>query len=112
MLPTLRVLRKKSEFSRVKKFGKRYDSDNITLLVYKRGDDSLTKFGFIISTDIDKRAVHRNRIRRAMNESVRQNMLFIPNGMDMLFIAKKTIIKRTVEEIMKEMKSLLLDTPF
>ena len=73
-------------------------------MINDRKDKNLTKFGFIISNNVDKLAVHRNRVKRAMRESARQTMFSIPNGMDMIFIAKQNIVKMTTDEIMKEMK--------
>lgn len=112
MLPNDRSLKGEKNFNLVKKFGKAYHSKSFGLLVYKRGDDGLTRFGFIISNKIDKLAVHRNRVKRAMRESARQTMLTLPNGLDMVFLAKKPILSLTTEEMMKEIKGFLTTTSF
>ncbi|KKQ24900.1 MAG: Ribonuclease P protein component [Candidatus Woesebacteria bacterium GW2011_GWA1_37_8] len=111
MLPSDRTL-KATEYDKVKKLGKVYQSNSFQLLINDRKDKNLTKFGFIISNNVDKLAVHRNRVKRAMRESARQTMFSIPNGMDMIFIAKQNIVKMTTDEIMKEMKEYLLNTRF
>ena len=111
MLPSDRTL-KATEYKKVKKLGRTFQSNSFQLLVNNRNDKELTKFGFIISNNVDKLAVHRNRVKRAMRESARQTMFSIPNGMDMIFIAKQNIIRITTDEIMKEMKEYLLNTRF
>lgn len=111
MLPNDRTIKGERNFNLVKKTGKAFNSTSFTLLVYRRPDNSLTKFGFVISNKVDKLAVHRNRVKRAMREAVRQTMLTLPNGFDVVFIAKTPILKLTTEQIMKEIKDYLTNTP-
>lgn len=94
-------------FERVKKEGRKFQSDNFGVSVLKREDQDNPRFGFVISKKISKMAVHRNRIERAFNETVRQNMQIIPKGYDYVFLVKKGIMRKTVEEMMFEIKSFL-----
>jgi len=111
MLPSDRTI-KATQYDKVKKSGKVYQSKSFQVLINNRNDKNPTRFGFIISNNVDKLAVHRNRVKRAMRESARQTMLSVPNGMDMIFIAKQNMVRMTTDEIMKEMKEYLLNTRF
>ena len=54
--------------------GTRITGGGIVLIALNNETD-VSRFAFIVSTKIDKRATVRNRIRRLMSESVR---LFLP----------------------------------
>ncbi|OGM24642.1 ribonuclease P protein component [Candidatus Woesebacteria bacterium RIFCSPLOWO2_01_FULL_39_61] len=105
-------LHRKDEFERVKQKGKVFQSENFGARVLKRSDKGKPRFGFIISTKISKMAVHRNRVMRAFNEAMRQNLIMIPKGYDFVFLVKRGIMKKTVEEIMTEIKSFLQRAEF
>ncbi|OGM10852.1 ribonuclease P protein component [Candidatus Woesebacteria bacterium RBG_16_34_12] len=75
--------------------------------VLKRGDEKPTRFAFVISKKVNKNASQRNRIKRAMRESVRQSLTHTVKGYDLVFLAKKNIIKKLTEEIMRELNTFL-----
>jgi len=112
MLPCDLSITKTIQFERIKKHGKTFQAENFGVVVLKRGDKEKSKYGFIVSNKVDKGAVHRNRIKRAMREAVRQCMFNTPDGLDFLFLAKKTLLNKTTEEIMNEMKNYILNTDF
>ena len=70
--------------------------------ILKRDDNDPSKFAFVISTKISKLAVHRNRIKRSMNEGIRRNLRDIPKGYDFVFLTKRSIGGKTTEEIIEE----------
>lgn len=75
-----------------------FSTSQFVLKIRKNGL-ALNRFGIIVSKKIDKRAVGRNKIKRAFREaliSLMKNMVF---GYDMLFIAKPGILNKTKEEI-------------
>jgi ribonuclease P protein component len=75
-------------------------------LVYKKrqipstgaDDNKNSRFAFIVSTKIDKRATARNRMRRTMSESVRHVMETTP-PIDGIFIAKKNFAELAQAEV-------------
>ena len=111
MLPVNRTLRARNDFDRVKKTAKPHRSKSFTLLVNNRKDSDPTKFGIIVSNNVDKRAVHRNRIKRAMREVFRRAMNYLPNGFDLLLVAGEGMTRMTTEEMMKEAREFLDNTP-
>lgn len=69
------------------------------VLKIKKNGLMLNRFGIIVSKKIDKRAVGRNKIKRAFREvliSLSKNMT---PGYDMLFIAKPGTLNREKEGI-------------
>jgi len=86
----------------VKNSGRIIQSDNFGLAILKRDDNDPSKFAFVISTKISKLAVHRNRIKRSMNEGIRRNLRDIPKGYDFVFLTKRSIGGKTTEEIIEE----------
>lgn len=96
------------EIERVSGKGKMVQSENFGIRIIKRNDKENSRFAFVVSTKISKLAVHRNRINRALSESVRRLLTEIPTGFDFVFLAKKTIAGKTTEEIMEEVRRFFL----
>lgn len=51
-----------------------------------------SRFGFVVSKKIDKRAVVRNRIKRVLRSCIEENAEKIREGYDFLFVLKKEAI--------------------
>lgn len=70
---------------------------------------SFSRFGFVASKRIDKRAVKRNQIKRMMRQIIQENKDIIKDGNDLLFILKKelTITKKEVitDTVIKTLKA-------
>lgn len=98
------------EFDRVKKDGKLYQGEYFGVAVVTRKDKGPSKFGFVVSKKIAKSSVHRNRIKRALRESIRRNINYFPKGIDVVFLTKKSIFKKTTEEIMRQAERFAKET--
>ena len=109
MLAKVYSLKGKGNIDKVLEKGKRKQSENFGVFYIKNKSDELPKFAFVISKKISKLAVHRNRVKRAMSESVRRNIKLIPNGTECVFLAKKNIVTRSTEEIMEEVRKCLME---
>lgn len=48
----------------------------------------VSRFGFVVSKNIDKRATARNRIKRVLRERVRTLLPNLPTGKDVIIIAR------------------------
>lgn len=76
-------------------------------LRYTRNNLTNSRFGFIVSKRIDKRATKRNRIRRLLANSIETRIAEIVYGKDILFIARKDIVGATSEEIRESVVTML-----
>lgn len=98
------------EFARVEKEGKIFQSKSFGLAYYERGDTEHARFGIVVSNKISKEATKRNRVKRALRESVRQSMGYMKRGVDVVFLAKKVCLSESTEELMREARAALTET--
>jgi len=68
---------------------------------------SYSRFGFVVSGKIDKRAVVRNSLKRKIRSCLEQNFKKIKPGYNMLFILKKEAVNKSAEELCLEVNSVL-----
>lgn len=95
-----------TDFSRIKKLGKRKTSASFILLqlANKTGKRRL---GIIVTKKIGKASV-RNKWKRCLREFFRQNKDIFPESMDNLFIVKRgSQFPDSFERIDKELKKLI-----
>jgi len=92
----------KRVFDRIKKKGNILQSKSFGVGFLERKDVNPPRFGFVVSTKVSKRASHRNRIKRILRNAVRENLLKVKSGYDIIFLAKKSIEERSEDEIKKE----------
>jgi ribonuclease P protein component len=73
------------------------------------GDSNNTdsRFGFIVSTKISKKAVVRNKIKRIIAESIRKRLPNIKKGQDIVFLIKPNVIKITKKELENEVHEII-----
>ncbi len=72
-----------------------------------KNSEEFSRFGFVISKKIDKRAVIRNKIKRKMSFCIEKNIDKITRGVDMLFLTKKEIVGKTINEICFDIEEAL-----
>jgi len=72
-----------------------YSSPFLTISATQTTEDS--KFGFIISKKIDKRAVVRNRLKRQMSKFVEERLSRIDPRIKVVIVAKKQILEKESE---------------
>lgn len=107
MLASTYRLKKSDDFDEVMLKGRNFQTESLRIFVLNTEKDGPQRFGVKISTKISKISVSRNRIRRALFEAARFNFADVPRGYDIVFLPKKEIINKTVEEIMGEIKSFV-----
>jgi ribonuclease P protein component len=98
MLPLKNRLRKKTDLERVLKKGKGFKED---LLILKKTKNSLeeTRFGFIVSQKVSKKASTRNKIKRRLRGVAGKKLKKITPGTDVLIMAVPGIEKKDFWEI-------------
>ena len=106
MLKRENRIRSKKEFIEIKNEGRILYSPFFGFLNYKK-DDDLKKFGFIISKKISKKAVDRNRIRRLLSTVVQKNLKKFEKGVRIVFLTKKEILGKKIEEIEREVEKFI-----
>ena len=84
--------------------GRRISSGSVQLVV-SSGAASGSRFAFIVSTSVDKRATRRNRMKRLLRESV-QKKLEAVSQIDGVFIVKKGL-PDTQAEVDKIVSSIM-----
>jgi ribonuclease P protein component len=92
------------DFQRVQDKGKTFQSKDFGIAYFDRGDEGPSRFGFVVSTKVAKDAVDRNTIKRHMSETVRLLVGEIKNGLDVVFLAKTTIIRVPADEIIRQVR--------
>lgn len=107
MLAVKNRLTESRDYKKVEKEGIVHQSQNFGLAILDRHDDNPSRFGFVVSTKISKDSVDRNRFKRTMSEAVRTSMVDIKNGVDVVFLAKQSMVRFPTSEIMKEVKVAL-----
>ena len=92
------------DFAKVQTLGKTFQSTNFGVAILDRGDENPPRFAFVVSTKIAKDAVDRNTIKRHMSETVRLMTNEIKNGLDVVFLAKTSIMRIPADAIVREVR--------
>lgn len=110
MLPRINRLQKKRDFERVFKEGKGFREDFLFLKLVKN-NLKFSRFGFVVSGKVSKKAVLRNKIKRKLREAVRIKLVKIKKGFDGLLVVltEKEIkkfpeIERIIDRLFKKAK--------
>ena len=89
----------KSYFDFKKAYNKKNSYGNRHLVLYiRKNNSSFGRVGFTVSKKVGK-AVVRNRIRRRLKELYRQAEPSIPEGYDLIFVAKKNVGEISFKEL-------------
>lgn len=94
-----------------KRLSQSFNTPLFSLRVEKNNLD-YSRFGFIVSKKVDKRAVVRNRVKRVFRSSVEDRQDKIKEGFDMLFFLRKGLFDKTKEETSGLLESFLRDKGF
>lgn len=106
MLSKRYCLKKENDFKSIFKNGKPCNG-NLLFLKFKKNNLQISRFGFIVSKKISKKATTRNKIKRRLREIVRKNLDNIKQGFDIVIWTKEEILDKNYQEIEKGMKELL-----
>lgn len=110
MLPEENRLQKQTDHDKVFRKGLKYKSPFFLLLAGKRDNEQLpTRFSFIISKKISKKAPERNRARRLLRETIRMRLKRLSSGYDCIFILNKNILNKGVGDIDESVEKVLIE---
>lgn len=102
MLPRINRLNKDQEIKDLNKKGKSFFLPEFVIKYYQN-NEKVSRFAFVVSTKVDKRAVVRNRLTRRLRESVRSLLPQIKPGYLVLIIAKKKALELDFSTIKQQM---------
>lgn len=106
MLPKINRIKKKKDFEIIFKKGASFKNSLLVLKVIKNNFGE-SRFGFIVSKMVSKKAVARNKIRRRLSEIIRFNMAQMEKGIDAVLIALPGIKDKNFLETKRAVMSLL-----
>ncbi|NQT49138.1 ribonuclease P protein component [Candidatus Kuenenbacteria bacterium] len=108
MLNKLNRITKQREFDAF--FGKEFKlkkgknmAGRFMILKVFKNELKTPRFGFMLNTKVDKRAVVRNRIKRQLRESIRLRLKEFKGSFDCLIVVKPTVKDIEAKELEKEL---------
>ena len=101
MLPKEFRLHQDKEIKALAKTGQSFFLPQM-VVKHAKNKEGVSKFGFIVSTKVDKRAVVRNKLQRQMREIIRDMIPSLKTGRSVLIIAKKQALELDFEGLKKQ----------
>lgn len=100
MLAKQNRLSLRKELHRIQKEGKIFHFPLFSLLAGQRLEaNGESRFGFIVSNKIHKKATKRNRVKRLLREAVQMMLPEMEPGFDIVFLARKKILEQDWQAI-------------
>lgn len=111
MLPKKYRLQYRKDFARIYKKGK-FLRTLLFNIKYLKNNLDCSRFAFVISTKISKKATERNKIKRQLRAIIREKIKNLQNNYDLIIIAQTKILNQKFttlqEELTKALKKLRL----
>ena len=101
MLPKNYRITKKKDFELIFKKAKNF-KNNLFVLKVLPNNLELSRFAFVISQKVSKKAVVRNKIRRMLSRVIEGKIQEIKTGLDIIFIVLKESNKKSFLDIESE----------
>lgn len=101
MLPKLHRLHQDQEIKSLTKAGQTFFLPQF-IFKYQKNQEKISKFGFVVSTKVDKRAVTRNLLKRRMRAVIKDLLPNLSPGFSVLIIAKKQAIELDFQSLTKQ----------
>lgn len=106
MLARSNRLTEKRDFQRVFSRGLSA-STSLYAVRWARNIVGIPRFGFVVANKISKQATKRNTIRRRLREIIRKNLDLLPLPIDVVFIARATIVGARSRDIEPQVRRTL-----
>lgn len=106
MLPKTNRVKKKKDFEMIFKKGASF-KNNLFILRFIKNNLNKTRFSFVVSQKVSKKAVVRNKIRRRLAAIAKSEKEKIKNNTDLVFICLPGIEKKEFLELKESFNSLL-----
>jgi ribonuclease P protein component len=102
------TIKQNSEFRRVYQHGKSTANRNL-VLYYRKNQMEHTRVGITVSKKVGKSVV-RNKVKRRIKESLREMKDLLPEGYDLVWIARVSCKEADYRTLNKAVKHLLSKT--
>jgi len=76
-------------------------------LKFNKNNLKNSRFGFVVSSKVSKKAVVRNKVKRRLRESVRSRLDSIKKGFDIVFVTFEKIKEKDFEQINSLVEKIL-----
>ncbi len=106
MLPSVNSIKKEQDFRAVFRKAKSFRNNLFVFKTAKNGLDE-SRFGFVVSQKVSKKATTRNKIKRRLSEAIWAEMKTIKKGADSVLIALPGIEKKDFLEIKQTVEDAL-----
>ena len=105
------MLKKQNRLSRItrKREDKLFTFPLFNLRVSDNGE-KITKFAFVVSKKIDKRAVVRNRTKRVLRSAAEEIVKKSEIGKNIVIVSKKALLPAQKEEVLGILETILIKT--
>lgn len=103
------MLKKENRLARVeKKVGSSFFSSPFFNIRVSKNNEGKVRFGIVVSKKVSKKAVLRNKTKRAVRDIVSQNLDKLSNNKDIIIVSKTILNKQLKKEAEQELKELFL----
>jgi ribonuclease P protein component len=103
-MKTVARLRKRAEFLRVQRQGRKWVASGLILQALPTGAEK-SRFGLTVSKKLDKRAVGRNRMRRRLRAAAYDVLtVHAPAGLDLVLIGRPETASRPYAALCEDMR--------
>lgn len=106
MLTKINRLRKENDFEKLFKKGKSFKNGFLILRV-AQNDLKESRFGFIVSQKVSKKATLRNKIKRRLRDVIQRNIKDVKKNLDIALIALPGLEKKNFLETKETLNVLL-----
>ncbi len=100
-------LAKKSDFDRVFKGGKKAYGQCYKLYFLANNETANSRFAFVVSNKVSKKATKRNKIRRQSREIIRDNLSKFNTNNDIIIILFDRALDKEYLELKTDLESIL-----
>ncbi|MAE94756.1 MAG: ribonuclease P protein component [Deltaproteobacteria bacterium] len=99
-------LRSSKDFRRVNRTGRRSSGRHFVIVSAKGREPGLTRLGLAVSRRVGN-AVQRNRVKRRVRSWFRRERGNVPEGLDLVVIARRGAADRSGSEVAAELRGLV-----
>ena len=103
-LPRRERVRKRREYVAIQGQGRKLHTDSFLVFVLEHAG-SPTRLGVTVSKKVGG-SVERNRVKRLVREAFRRSKTLFPQGLDVVFVAKRAAVAADFEQVMREIERL------